>query len=115
MAGYCKPYTKEEETTILNYIIENKAYNQLRGDAFWKGVEESAIVKRTWQSLKQHFKTKMAPKLASSYYNISRDELMKMDNAYKNTASQKANKKPITKPESNRDRLWLFENLDDDD
>lgn len=74
MSGYRLPYSGEEETQIIKYIIETKSYNCLRGRKFWLELEAQEWNKRTWQSLKEHFRKKMVSNLYIGQYDISLQE-----------------------------------------
>lgn len=109
MAGYRKPYSKKEETKMLQYIIDNQAYTLLRGRAFWEGMEESRITERSWQSLKEHFRKVIVPKLRSNYYNdIILPERMRIYSGFNSTAREP---KPKEKEEDN---TWMYLTSDSD-
>lgn len=87
MSGYRPPYTHQEELDILNYIIEHKAYDRLRGKALWVEMEEAEVGKdRTHHSLKEHFRKYMASRLTKSFYEIDDAELKKIRLAYQSTS-----------------------------
>lgn len=71
MAGYRKPYTREEELNIINYIIEANTYNLLKGKLFWKDMEQDENFDRTWQSLREHFLRKMVVKVYKGEYDLT--------------------------------------------
>ncbi|XP_045120853.1 uncharacterized protein LOC123510107 isoform X2 [Portunus trituberculatus] len=59
-----RSYTHWEELKTLEYIKESCSYHKLKGVAFWKKMEAKNIVpERTWQSLKEHFRRQIMPKL----------------------------------------------------
>lgn len=70
-------------------------------------METSKITNRTWQSLKQHFKKQMAPRLTTIYYNIPRKQLKKIHRAYMATACIKPklydSKEPRDEPTASED------------
>jgi hypothetical protein len=76
-----KFYSQEEDQNILTYIIKNyiQQENKLlrpKGDSIWKEmVEHNVCPGRTWQSMRQHFKTKIVMKLED--YNLTESEKKK--------------------------------------
>lgn len=87
MAGYKRPYTRDEELDILRYICFKKAYYQLRGNVIWRQMEEEGVIKRTEQSMKEHFRKQMVGKLNKHYYQeIDKEELQKIRLGYESTA-----------------------------
>ena len=58
------PYSKREEESIVRDIVENRAYNKLKGNQYWKECEDRGLAckgRRTWQSMKERFRKKIAP------------------------------------------------------
>ena len=57
-----EPYSDRERRSIIKDIIEQKAYNRLRGVEYWKDCEikkRACKGERTWQSMKEHFRKKV--------------------------------------------------------
>lgn len=51
------PYCRREEEEVVNWIIENSCYRDLRGIQIWKKMEEEKVGKgRSFQSLKERFR-----------------------------------------------------------
>lgn len=54
------PYTRQEVESIIKYIVKKRGYDRLKGVAFWKEMESREVCpKRTWQSMKEHFRRKI--------------------------------------------------------
>ena len=50
------PFTKEETQLLIEWIVANRAFHLLEGDAIWKRMEASGrLTERSWQSMKTHF------------------------------------------------------------
>ncbi len=46
-------YTREEDVSMLNYIVANRRFDSVKGNALWKLMEERGVCEgRTWQSMK---------------------------------------------------------------
>ena len=51
------PYCRREKEEVVNWIIENSCYRDLRGNQIWKKMEEEKVGKgRSFQSLKERFR-----------------------------------------------------------
>ena len=61
------PYTRKEQIKILSYIVEKRAFEDLKGRNFWQKMEmdKVSVVPRSWQSLKEHFKKQIMPQINS--------------------------------------------------
>ena len=58
-----RPYSRREQESIVKDIVRNRAYNRLRGIEYWKDMEiekRACGGDRTWQSMKEHFRKKVA-------------------------------------------------------
>lgn len=53
--GY-NPYLLEEDCKILDFIVDQEAYEDLHSIAFWKCAAEELGGKRTFHSLHEHFR-----------------------------------------------------------
>ena len=50
-------YCRKEQERIVQWIIENRGYNELRGNLLWKKMESDKVSRgRSYQSLKEHFR-----------------------------------------------------------
>jgi hypothetical protein len=68
--GGRKPYTKDEEEAILNFIVTKKRFSEIGGNELWKYMEQKEVLKdRTWQSMKERFRKKILPNL--DYFDLS--------------------------------------------
>lgn len=96
MAGYRPVYTHKEDVAIIQYIIQEKGYYNLRGNAFWKKMEEARVTQqRTYQSLKEHFRKKIINKLHKAYFReIDEEELQKIKRGYNGTALENKQSEP---------------------
>ena len=54
-------YTREEQKEILQFIIDHRAFNSLRGAKLWQLMERKRLCGgiRSWQSMKEHFRKQM--------------------------------------------------------
>ncbi|KAK5637977.1 hypothetical protein RI129_012272 [Pyrocoelia pectoralis] len=100
MSGYKRPYTLKEEKEILKFIIAHSGFYQLRGRQFWVTMEESFGKGRTWQSLKEHFRKHMFSKVSNPLYELEKEQIEKIIDGYKNSASdsRKVNDNTSTYP-----------------
>lgn len=69
-------YCQTEEKKIVDYIIEHDAFHRIKGDKLWKEMEASEIIlKRSWQSLKEHFRKHIIYDLHLPRYNLDEKNL----------------------------------------
>lgn len=61
------PYTRDEEISLLDYIIARKGFKHVKGKSFWEEAEmqEASGLNRTWQSLKERFMKYIMPNIDS--------------------------------------------------
>lgn len=69
-----KGYSSHEDHEILNYIIHTGRYKETKGRSLWVDMEEANVCNRTWQSMKEHFRKKIAPRLTlyGQIFNLSK-------------------------------------------
>jgi hypothetical protein len=76
-------YTDEEDLNILRYIINKNGYELVKGNKFWRDMEENTQRNQTpirsWQSLKERYRKRIIPHL--NKYNIQIEFVKKMLNA----------------------------------
>ena len=68
------PYSRSEQQQILDYIIDTKSYQFIKGNQLWQEMEKDQTVckgRRTWQSMKENFHKQMVPQL-HSYKNVKK-------------------------------------------
>jgi hypothetical protein len=70
------PYTRKDQLTIVNYIVKEKTFNELKGNSLWKRMEVSRVCSagggghgRSWQSMKEHFRKQIMTQIGS--YKLS--------------------------------------------
>ena len=85
-------YLREEEITILNFIIHHKAFSQVKGNRLWKLMEATQVLNdRSSQSMKERFRRHIFPKL-SKYEHLSKTDIDNFKNPPKeeieNTSSK---------------------------
>ncbi|XP_066973721.1 serine-rich adhesin for platelets-like isoform X2 [Macrobrachium rosenbergii] len=52
-----RDYDHREKRAILNYIIDNKKYHEVKGRSMWIEMERAKVCPgRTWESMKEHFR-----------------------------------------------------------
>ena len=72
-------YDKDEDMKILNFIIENKRFNDLGGNDVWKVMQDRKILDgRSWHSMKERFRKVILKNIDS--YGLHSD----MSKAFKN-------------------------------
>lgn len=50
-------YNTDEDSKILNFIIRNQRYADIKGNQLWKEMEEASVcIGRSWQSMKERFR-----------------------------------------------------------
>lgn len=89
MAGYRVPYSIDEDILILNTIIEVEGYYSLRGNLFWKELEDTKLFAkcgRTWQSLKERFLKQIIPNILNPKYKLSNIDKRMIHVGYLQTA-----------------------------
>ncbi|KAH7639794.1 hypothetical protein HUG17_3827 [Dermatophagoides farinae] len=62
-----------EDQEILNYIIQTGGYNEIKGRSLWIDMDNANICKRTWQSMKEHFRKIIVPKIDLLFGLSSKD------------------------------------------
>ena len=72
MAG--RAYTHTEKLKILQYIVKNYAYSEVKGNKLWKEMSEH-IPDRSWQSLKEHFKKRLIYDLHFSHFKLTEGQI----------------------------------------
>ena len=71
-----KPYERNEEMKIIQWIIANQRYSEVKGIAMWKRLQNSNNVPgRTYLSLKERFLKQIAPNI--QHYNLKEDAVEK--------------------------------------
>ena len=51
------PYSKNEQQEIVDWIVKNGAFSEVKGNQLWKRMEAENVGRgRTFQSLKEHFR-----------------------------------------------------------
>lgn len=73
-------FTHLERKKMVEFIVKNKAFNQVTGTALWKRMHLQ-MYNHTWQSLKEHFIKKVMPLIHT--YNLSPDEVQLFRNGSK--------------------------------
>ena len=66
-------YSKNEQQQIVDYIINTRSYQYIKGVQIWQEMQKSNEVcngRRTWQSMKEHFHKQIVPQL-HKYKNVS--------------------------------------------
>ena len=74
--GGREPYTRKEEASIVKDIVDNRAYNKLKGVQYWRDCEDRGFAckgNRTWQSMKERFRKKIGPNI--HIYELTDQEL----------------------------------------
>ncbi|XP_038211002.1 dentin sialophosphoprotein-like [Zerene cesonia] len=66
-----KAYTMREMKTIVEYLVEHKAYNEIRGRKMWMDFANAKALNRTWQSLKETFLKRILPDIHNPYYKLN--------------------------------------------
>jgi len=67
-------YKKEEDLKIIDFIVVNKRFEDVKGNELWKVMEERKVLqKRSWQSLKNRYLKVILPKIKQ--YNLPKNTL----------------------------------------
>ena len=57
-------YSKAEDVKIVNFIAENKRFQDTKGNELWKVMEERSVLEgRSWQSMKERFRKVIITKI----------------------------------------------------
>ena len=68
-------YQREEEIKILDFIIQHRAFSQVKGNTLWKVMEATQVLPdRTPQSMKERFRRYILPKL-DKYEHLSENDI----------------------------------------
>ncbi|XP_022161771.1 uncharacterized protein LOC111027666 isoform X3 [Myzus persicae] len=66
------PYTHEEDTNIIQYIIKNNFGLGIKGRSLWQRMEhDNVCIRRTWQSMKERYLKSIKFALNSKYHRFS--------------------------------------------
>ena len=66
------PYTRKEDEEIVEWIVKNQAYKDLKGNKVWEEMEVDEVGRgRTYQSLKERFKKKIITQIHT--FSLSED------------------------------------------
>lgn len=68
-----EPFTPEDERAMVNHIVQNKKYAQIKRDSLWLEMKSVGISQtpRTWNSMKQHFLEQVMPRIEKFGLNPS--------------------------------------------
>ncbi|XP_050682552.1 uncharacterized protein LOC126977914 isoform X2 [Leptidea sinapis] len=80
MAG--RPYSNSEMKKIVDYLVEHKAYGQLRGRKMWVEFADSKRVNRTWQSLKEVFLKRILNNIQDPYFKLTTYQIASFKRGY---------------------------------
>ena len=67
------PYSRSEQQQIVDYIIDTKSFQYIKGNQLWQEMERDQTVckgRRTWQSMKENFHKQIVPQL-HKYKNVN--------------------------------------------
>ncbi|CAH2984649.1 unnamed protein product [Chilo suppressalis] len=70
-----KSYTLKEMKTIVDYLVDHKAYGEIKGRKMWMNFSNSQLTNRSWQSLKETFLKRILPDIHNPYYKLSMDQV----------------------------------------
>ncbi|CAF4914666.1 unnamed protein product [Pieris macdunnoughi] len=65
----------KEMKAIVNYLVEHKAFSEIRGRKMWMDFASSKDTTRTWQSLKETFLKRILPDIHNPYYKLTLVEI----------------------------------------
>lgn len=81
------PYSHDEDQGMLDYVIQNSAYADVKGRRFWQEAEQIGICPgRTWQSMKERFLKHIMKSLDS--YELTRDQKARLENVGKHSGGK---------------------------
>ena len=67
-----KSYSRDEDLKIIEFISENKRFDDVKGNELWKiMVDRNVVEGRTWQSLKERFRKVIMKKIRQ--YGLPKD------------------------------------------
>ena len=77
------PYTKDETTKMIEWIVNNQSFHLVEGDTIWKRMEATGLLEeRSWMSMKTHFHERVLTFLDE--IKVSRDVKWKLEACLKN-------------------------------
>ncbi|ROT69387.1 putative serine/arginine repetitive matrix protein 2-like [Penaeus vannamei] len=76
-----RPYSRNEQKSILEFIIKNKRYGEVKGNVLWKDMEKRKVCPlRSWESMKEHYRKVIITDLAP--YQLSKKIEAKLYKGY---------------------------------
>ncbi|CAG9563811.1 unnamed protein product [Danaus chrysippus] len=70
----------KEMKAIVEYLVEHKAYSEIKGRKMWMDMASSDVTSRTWQSLKETFLKRILPDIHNPYYKLSTHQIASFKN-----------------------------------
>lgn len=87
MAGYRPAYTVEEKKKIVQYILDNHLYYDVKGLEPWKKMVASGLFERTDWSLREHYLKTIIHELHFPMYELTGEQIHQLkDGARPNQA-----------------------------
>ena len=86
-------YMEADDITILDLISTNNKYKYVGGVKLWIAMEEEGVVPgKTWQALKNRFRTKSLPNIHT--FGLSQEFIQKFSGCHPGPARRKLRRKP---------------------
>ncbi|CAG9795627.1 unnamed protein product [Diatraea saccharalis] len=90
----------KEMKTIVEYLVEHRAYGEIKGRKMWIDFSNSQLTNRTWQSLKETFLKRILPDIHNPYYKLTMDQVCSFRQGF-DVQSREKNKLEIQKLDGN--------------
>ena len=89
------PFTKDEDQSIINWIIRYQVFNCLKQTSIWRSMEDSGDVgnQRSWTSLKDRFETHIASNIES--FTMTRRNMKRFRSALEMSGTNLNNNPPL--------------------
>lgn len=93
-------YSRNEEVLILNFIVQQRAFSQCKGNKLWEIIEATQVLPdRTPQSMKERFRKHIFPRL-DTFENLSAKDIEN----FKNPPSDDNHRNPEEEGTDNQSR-----------
>ncbi|KAJ8717982.1 hypothetical protein PYW07_005912 [Mythimna separata] len=70
-----KPYNIQEFKIIVDYLVQNKLYSEIKARKMWVDFANTKLTSRTWQSLKETFLKRILPDIHNPYFQLTNEQI----------------------------------------
>ncbi|KAF7651300.1 hypothetical protein LDENG_00112590 [Lucifuga dentata] len=106
------PFTPEEDASILSYIRQHKAVDQVKGNQLWQEMGRAGVTSRTWQSMKARFRFYLADILSKKEEAEIAEQETKVDKTQETAIQNPSCEKEAAPPQTDSAALDLTQTDD---